>query len=75
METETIVMSSRRRMVLKPLSPAATLQCKEQNSSDDTNEHILVCILYIILYFNRFQFQLLRLDIDNWLILKLINFK
>ncbi|XP_022174131.1 SAYSvFN domain-containing protein 1 [Myzus persicae] len=40
METETIVMSSRRRMVLKPLSaPAATLQCKVQNTSNDTNEY------------------------------------
>jgi len=40
METETIVMSSRRRMVLKPLSPGATLQCKEQKFSNDTNEHV-----------------------------------
>ncbi|KAF0771429.1 SAYSvFN domain-containing protein 1 [Aphis craccivora] len=41
METETIVMNSRRRMVLKPLSPGATLQCKEQKlSSNDTNEHV-----------------------------------
>ncbi|XP_003240775.1 uncharacterized protein LOC100570778 [Acyrthosiphon pisum] len=43
METETIVMSSRRRMVLKPLSaPGATLQCKEKNSSNDTNEHVMI---------------------------------
>lgn len=47
METETIVMSSRRRMVLKPLSaPAATLQCKVQNTSNDTNEYDKVSLLY-----------------------------
>jgi len=47
METETIVMSSRRRMVLKPLSaPGATLQCKEQNSFNDTKEHVMVSLLY-----------------------------
>ncbi|XP_025194255.1 uncharacterized protein LOC112593885 [Melanaphis sacchari] len=40
METETIVMSSRRRMVLKPLSPGASLQCKEQKLSNDINEHV-----------------------------------
>lgn len=42
METETIIMSSRRRMVLKPFSaPGTTLQCKEQNSSN-TNEHVMI---------------------------------
>jgi len=47
METETIVMNSRRRMVLKPLSPGATLQRTEQKlSSNDTNEHVPVSLLY-----------------------------
>ncbi|XP_015374058.1 PREDICTED: uncharacterized protein LOC107168998 [Diuraphis noxia] len=42
-ETEAIVMSSRRRMVLKPLSaPAANLHCKEQNSSNDENKHTMI---------------------------------
>lgn len=46
METETLVMmnTNRRRMVLKPLSPAL-LKNKEQNSTSNTNERIPVSFL------------------------------
>lgn len=46
METETLVMmnTNRRRMVLKPLSPAL-LKNKEQNSTNNTNERIPVSFL------------------------------
>lgn len=42
METETVVMSNRRRMVLKPLSPTITSQIKEQNYSNTSNGFIPV---------------------------------
>lgn len=45
METETLVMTSRRRMVIKPLSLAETLQCKKPSSLDEIKDNSPVSLL------------------------------
>lgn len=44
METETLVMSSRRRMVLKPLSVPAKSLNKDENTANDSSDRLQVCL-------------------------------